>query len=52
MRPTIEANPDTPSTAAATIAVRPWSMAWVTMWKMGPEWAAQQAKCVSPIAQN
>ena len=27
-------------------------MAWETMWKIGPECAAQQAKCVSAIAQN
>ena len=30
----------------------PWSVACVTMWKIGPECAAQQAKCVSAIAQN
>ena len=27
-------------------------MAWVTRWKIGPEWAAQHAKCVNAIAQN
>ena len=30
----------------------PWSVAWVTMWKIGPEWAAQQAKWVTAMAQN
>ena len=32
------------STVAAAIADTPWSIAWVIMWKIGPEWAAQQAK--------
>src|SRR5437879_10841911 len=27
-------------------------MAWETMWKMGPECAAQQAKWVSPMAHT
>ena len=27
-------------------------MAWDTMWKIGPEWAAQQAKWVSAMAQK
>jgi hypothetical protein len=27
-------------------------MAWVTMWKIGPECATQHAKCVSAINQN
>src|SRR3989441_571107 len=52
IRPAIDARPDTPNTVAATIAATPWSIACVTMWKMGPECAAQQARCVSAIAQN
>ena len=37
---------------AAAIADTPWSIAWVTMWKIGPEWAAQHAKYVSAMAAN
>ncbi len=37
---------------AAAIAGTPRSIAWVTMWKIGPEWAAQHAKCVSAMAAN
>src|SRR3970282_660308 len=51
-RPKIDATPDTPKTEAAAIFATPRSMAWATMWKMGPEWAAQQAKWVSAIVQN
>ena len=40
------------STVAAAIADTPWSIAWVTMWKTGPEWAAQQAKYVRAMAAN
>ena len=52
MRPAIEESPETPRTVAAIIGVTPWSIAWVTMWKIGPACAAQQAKWVSAIAQN
>jgi hypothetical protein len=51
-RPLSEASPAAPNTVAAAIADTPWSMALVTMWKIGPEWAAQQAKCVSEMAAN
>ena len=37
---------------AAAIADTPWSIAWVIMWKIGPEWAAQHAKYVSAMAAN
>src|SRR2546426_315269 len=52
IRPAIDERPETPRTVAASIAATPWSIAWVTMWKIGPACAAQQAKCVSAIAQN
>src|SRR5262245_19117456 len=52
IRPAIEERPDTPRTVAATIVATPWSIACVTMWKIGPAWAAQQAKWVIAIAQN
>src|SRR2546425_6745063 len=52
IRPAMDVNPDTLSTVAAVITVTPWSMACVTMWKIGPECAPQQAKCASPRAQN
>src|SRR5207245_1655070 len=52
MRPAIEARPETPSTVAAAIAATPWSVACVTMWKIGPEWAAQHARRVeSPTSE-
>src|SRR5436309_5546054 len=50
--PLNEARLATLSTVAAAIAGTPWSIAWVTMWKIGPEWAAQHAKLVSAIAAN
>jgi hypothetical protein len=43
--------PDLPVFAAA-IGVTPHSMASVTMWKIGPECATQQAQWVSAIAAN
>src|SRR2546427_344558 len=52
IRPAIDESPETPRTVAASIAGTPWSIAWVTMWKIGPACAAQQAKCVRAIAQN
>src|SRR5437867_2713763 len=45
IRPAMDERPETPSTVAASIAATPWSIAWVTMWKIGPACAAQQAKC-------
>ena len=36
--------PERPSIEAAAIFVTPRSMAWATMWKIGPEWAMQQPK--------
>ena len=48
----MDENPETPSAVAATIGVSPWSVACVTMWKIGPECAAQHAKCVNAIIQN
>src|SRR6266851_2950235 len=50
--PPSEARPATLSTVTAAIAVIPRSIAWVTMWKIGPEWAAQQAKYASAMAAN
>ena len=50
--PLSEARPAALSTVAAAIAGTPWSIAWVTMWKIGPECAAQHAKCVSAMAAN
>ena len=50
--PPSEASPATLSTVAAAIAGTPWSIAWVTMWKIGPECAAQHAKNVSAMAAN
>ena len=44
IRPLSEARPATLSTVAAAIADTPWSIACVTMWKIGPECAAQHAK--------
>src|SRR5437870_4258064 len=35
--PLSEARPAALSTVAAAIAGTPWSIAWVTMWKIGPE---------------
>src|SRR5437773_2353027 len=52
IRPAIDESPETPRTVAATMGMTPWLIACVTMWKIGPECAAQQAKCVSAIAQN
>jgi hypothetical protein len=51
-RPPTEASPATPITVAAAIGVTPQSMASVTMWKIGPEWATQQAKWVRAMAAN
>ena len=45
--PLSEPTPARLNTVAAAIAPTPWSMALATMWKMGPECAAQQAKKVS-----
>src|SRR5437870_5497827 len=50
--PLSEARPAALSTVAAAIAGTPWSIAWVTMWKIGPECAAQHAKYVNAIAAN
>ena len=36
----MDEKPDTPSAVAAVIGVSPWSVPWVTMWKIGPECAA------------
>ena len=44
--------PPTLSTVAAAIAETPWSIALATMWKIGPECAAQHAKNVSAMAAN
>ena len=52
IRPKIDVSPDAPRMLAATILGTPWSIAWLTRWNRGPEWAAQQQKCVSAIAQN
>ena len=41
-----------PNTVAAAMTATPWSVACVTMWKIGPECAAQHAKWVSAMAQN
>src|SRR5213083_2888712 len=51
-RPAIEARPEMPNTVAAAMTATPWSVACVTMWKIGPECAAQHAKWVSAMAQN
>src|SRR5919204_1078239 len=51
-RPKIDENPDTPSIVAAAMAGTPRSMACETMWKIGPECAAQHAKWVMPMAQT
>ena len=51
-RPMMEVSPEIPSAPAAASAGTPWSMACETMWKIGPECAAQQAKCVRAIAQK
>ncbi len=51
-RPLSEARPAALSTVAAAIADTPWSIALVTMWKIGPECAAQHAKWVSAMAAN
>src|ERR1700681_824013 len=50
--PLSEARAATLSTVVAAITVMPWSIAWVTMWKIGPECAAQHAKWVSAMAAN
>ena len=50
--PVNDARPATLSTVAAAIAGTPRSIACVTMWKIGPECAAQHAKCVSAMAAN
>src|SRR3990172_1423287 len=52
IRPKMEESPEAPRMPAAAILVIPWSMAWETMWKSGPEWAVQQAKWVSEMAQK
>src|SRR5213083_2088541 len=41
-RPAIEARPEMPNTVAAAMTATPWSVACVTMWKIGPECAQQQ----------
>ena len=51
-RPLSEARPAALSTVVAAIAETPWSIALVTMWKIGPECAAQHAKWVSAMAAN
>ena len=50
--PLSEARPATLNTVAAAMAGTPRSIAWVTMWKIGPECAAQHAKWVSAMAAN
>ena len=50
--PPREASPATLSTVTAAIADTPRSIAWVTMWKIGPECAAQHAKYVSAMTAN
>ena len=50
--PPSEARPAALSTVAAAMAGTPWSIAWVTMWKIGPECAAQHAKYVKAMAAN
>ena len=50
-RPTMEDRPETPRIEAAAMLPTPRSMAWETRWKIGPECAAQHAKCVSAMAQ-
>ena len=50
-RPTMEDRPETPRIEAAAMLPTPWSVAWETRWKIGPECAAQHAKCVSAMAQ-
>ena len=50
--PPSEARPATLSTVVAAIADTPWSMTLVTMWKIGPECAAQHAKYVKEMAAN
>src|SRR5215468_7731032 len=49
--PPREPTPATPNTVAAVMALTPWSMALLTMWKMGPECAAQQKKCVKATGE-
>ena len=44
MRPLREATPAAPNTVAAAIAGTPQSISQLTMWKIGPECAAQHAK--------
>ena len=51
-RPRMEERPEAPSKLAAAIAPTPWSIACDTIWKIGPECAAQHPKCVSAMAQN
>src|SRR5438132_14259966 len=52
IRPAIDESPETPRTVAATMGMTPWSIACVTMRKIGHECAANLAKCVSEIAQT
>src|SRR5262245_23855612 len=48
----MDERPDMPSNAAAGMLATPLSIACETMWKIGPEWAAQHAKCVMPMAHT
>jgi hypothetical protein len=50
--PPSDARPATLSTVVAAITGTPWSIACVTMWKIGPECVAQHAKNVNAIAAN
>src|SRR6185312_9816655 len=52
MRPDSAARPAAPSTVAAVSGATPQSAAYATMWKIGPEWAAQHAKFASARLQN
>ncbi len=51
-RPAMLVPPESPSIDAAAIFVTPRSMAWATMWKIGPECAAQHAKWTRATPQN
>ena len=51
-RPAMLVPPERPSIDAAAIFVTPRSMAWATMWKIGPECAAQHPKWMRATPQN
>ena len=52
MRPASPPSPAALNTVVATSGATPQTSALLTMWKIGPECAAQQAKYVSATATN